>query len=327
MVKNEIVGGLWLFISIFVRGDNKNLQIDMKNLPLIEVTELIKGIESSDNFQDDLSIADLNGDLINYEEKRLEHSTPMRLNALLMILVQEGTADISVDYIPYKIEKNTFITLMPTHIIQVSKVSKDLRGRLLIVSRSFLDGYTTPAGKKNSMVHYMQIRKNPCAAMSAEETEHISGQFSILREKMKLRTHFFQKEALQNALVGFFIELANIFMGKKELMTAPTLSRKEELFEQFLQLLFEHCKEQHFVTVVSVIPTIKGSITLNLRFPKKAVVAKKPTGINKRIFKLTCDNIPSFPEKIALYDHKKSRFGSSNLSLLKIRSLQIIATV
>lgn len=58
----------------------------MKNLPLIEVTELIKGIESSDNFQDDLSIADLNGDLINYEEKRLEHSTPMRLNALLMIL-------------------------------------------------------------------------------------------------------------------------------------------------------------------------------------------------------------------------------------------------
>ena len=191
----------------------------MKNLPLIEVTELIKGIESSDNFQDDLSIADLNGDLINYEEKRLEHSTPMRLNALLMILVQEGTADISVDYIPYKIEKNTFITLMPTHIIQVSKVSKDLRGRLLIVSRSFLDGYTTPAGKKNSMVHYMQIR-----------------------------THFFQKEALQNALVGFFIELANIFMGKKELMTAPTLSRKEELFEQFLQLLFEHCKEQHVVT-------------------------------------------------------------------------------
>lgn len=98
------------------------------------------------------------------------------------------------------------------------------------------------------MVHYMQIRKNPCAAMSAEETEHISGQFSILREKMKLRTHFFQKEALQNALIGFFIELANIFMGKKELMTAPTLSRKEELFEQFLQLLFEHCKEQHVVT-------------------------------------------------------------------------------
>ena len=120
----------------------------MKNLPLIEVTELIKGIESSDNFQDDLSIADLNGDLINYEEKRLEHSTPMRLNALLMILVQEGTADISVDYIPYKIEKNTFITLMPTHIIQVSKVSKDLRGRLLIVSRSFLDGYTPRQGKR-----------------------------------------------------------------------------------------------------------------------------------------------------------------------------------
>lgn len=98
------------------------------------------------------------------------------------------------------------------------------------------------------MIHYMQIRKNPCAILNSEETGHLAAQFSILREKVKLRTHCFQKEALQNALVGFYIELANIFMGKKELMTTPALSRKEELFEQFLHLLFEHCKEQHVVT-------------------------------------------------------------------------------
>ncbi len=221
----------------------------MRNLPLIEVSELINGIESSDNFQDDLSVADLNGNLINFDENMTEASTPMRLNALLMILVQAGTAEISVDYIPYKIEKNTFITLMPTHVIQVSRVSKDLKGRLLIVSRSFLDGYVTSSGKKNhSMVHYMQIRKNPCAILSDEETAHMAGQFLLLREKIGLRTHYYQKEALQNTLVGFFIELANIFMSKKELTVAPALSRKEELFEQFLQLLFEHCKEQHVVT-------------------------------------------------------------------------------
>ncbi len=221
----------------------------MKNLPLIEVTELIKGIESSDSFQDDLSIADLNGDLINYEGKRPEFSTPMRLNALLMILVQEGSADISIDYIPYKIEKDTFITLMPTHVIEVSRVSKELRGRLLIVSKNFLDGYASPTGKKNhSMIHYMQIRKNPCVRISESEAGYISGQLAIIREKIKKRSHFLQKEALQNALIGLFIELANIFMGKRDLMMTPTLSRKEELFEQFLQLLFEHCKEQHVVT-------------------------------------------------------------------------------
>lgn len=220
----------------------------MRNLPLVEVSELIKGIESSDSFQDDISVADLNGELINYQEKGLEHSTPIRLNALLMILVEEGTADISVDYIPYKIEKNTFVTLMPTHIIQISKVGKDLRGKLLIVSRSFLDGYTNSGKKNHSMVNYMQIRKNPCAMLSQEETAHMAIQFGKLREKMLLRTHFFQKEAIQNALVGFYIELANIFMGKKELMTTPVLSRKEELFEQFLELLYEHCKEQHVVT-------------------------------------------------------------------------------
>lgn len=53
---------------------------------------------------------------------------------------------------------------------------------------------------------------------------------------------------MQNAFVGFLLEIANIFMGKKDGLLMPALSRKEELFEQFLQLLFEHCKEQHVVT-------------------------------------------------------------------------------
>lgn len=121
----------------------------MECLPLIDVDELIKGIESSDSFQNDLSIADLNGNLYSDEEEEERgYSSPVRLNALLMILIQEGVADISIDYIPHHVEKNTFITLMPTHVIQVSKVSRDLRGRMLVVSQTFLDDYLTVTGKK-----------------------------------------------------------------------------------------------------------------------------------------------------------------------------------
>lgn len=47
---------------------------------------------------------------------------------------------------------------------------------------------------------------------------------------------------MQNAFVGFLLEIANIFMGKKDGLLMPALSRKEELFEQFLQLLFDIAK-------------------------------------------------------------------------------------
>ena len=65
---------------------------------------------------------------------------------------------------------------------------------------------------------------------------------------MRERTHFYQKELVQNAFIGFLLDLGNIMLSKKDRLIRPTLSRKEELFEQFLQLLFEHCKEQHVVT-------------------------------------------------------------------------------
>ena len=116
----------------------------------------------------------------------------MRLNALLMILVQEGTADISVDYIPYKIEKE-YVYNLDADSYHTGIESEQRFERAFVDRVQIFSGWIYYPGreKKNSMVHYMQIRKNPCAAMSAEETEHISGQFSILREKMKLRTHFF----------------------------------------------------------------------------------------------------------------------------------------
>ena len=98
------------------------------------------------------------------------------------------------------------------------------------------------------MANYMQLRKNPCTTFEPQETELVDNYIELLRSKIKNRTHFFQKEVMQNAFVGFLLEIANIFMGKKDGLLMPALSRKEELFEQFLQLLFEHCKEQHVVT-------------------------------------------------------------------------------
>jgi AraC-like DNA-binding protein len=48
--------------------------------------------------------------------------------------------------------------------------------------------------------------------------------------------------------MNFSYELANIFSNKKEMFSKPKISRKEELLEKFLKLLFESFKEKHIVT-------------------------------------------------------------------------------
>ena len=219
----------------------------MENLPLIKFAELNKGIIIRDSFQDIFLIADIDGHSELDDQDVQDHTMPMRLDALLMVLVLEGSSEIALDYVPYTIGANSFTIIMPTHTIQLNKVSKGFKGKLLVISREFLDECNT-AKRSPSMANYMQLRKNPCTTFEPQETELVDNYIELLRSKIKNRTHFFQKEVMQNAFVGFLLEIANIFMGKKDGFLMPALSRKEELFEQFLQLLFEHCKEQHVVT-------------------------------------------------------------------------------
>ena len=69
-----------------------------------------------------------------------------------------------------------------------------------------------------------------------------------LRQTILQTSHHLQRLLIQNTLMGFFIEMGNIFSERKEYNTPPSLTRKEELFESFLRILYMYCKEQHVVS-------------------------------------------------------------------------------
>ncbi|MDH6304799.1 AraC family transcriptional activator of pobA [Parabacteroides sp. PF5-5] len=219
----------------------------MYKLPLIEIAEINNHIILSDNFQDLLIIKEIDTSASDSEFIIQDRTEPVRINALFMILILKGTVEISLDYIPYTLTENSFATIMPTHVFQVGSVSESFKAKILLIDKSFLEEINT-AKRSPSMTNYMLLRKNPIIAFEPEETEHVNKSFLILQQKIRLRTHSFHKEVLQNAFVAFLLELANIMVGKKENIRPPVLSRKEELLNDFLQLLSTHAREQHIVT-------------------------------------------------------------------------------
>lgn len=218
----------------------------MNQLPLIEISELLQHIVVSDTYQNMVTIADIDSRLSGHDMPD-GYSIPVRLNAVFIVLVFEGSVKISIDYVPYTISANYFVTIMPTHVIQTADASSDFKAKLLMVDRAFFDEYK-PEKRTSALSSYMQIRKYPCTLFTSEETSHIEICFSKLRNKIQLRTHAFHREVMYNATEAFFLELGNILIGKKDAIVRSSLSRKEELMNQFLQLLFEHAKEQHAVT-------------------------------------------------------------------------------
>lgn len=212
----------------------------MVELPLIEFDDLKTKLPSNDCYQNDIMISDMDYHSIFFTDN-------IRMNALQILLLLKGSLDMCIDYTSYTITSNMMVTIMPTHVVQLNSFSPDFKARLLVVSRTFLEQTTIP-DRSSPTFSYMTIRKNPCVQLRPEELQILNDVFSLLRDKINLRSHNLHRLVIQNTLRGFFLEMANIFYDRQEYATPPSLTRKEELLESFLKLLFTHCKKEHAVS-------------------------------------------------------------------------------
>lgn len=212
----------------------------MMELPLIDFDSLKSRLYIYESYQADILVADLNSQDVFLND-------PVRVNALQVLLVLEGSIDLSIDYVLFQASTNTVVTIMPTHITKVMKYSPNFKGRLMAVSRAFLEQSMMP-NHSSSMIQYMKIRKNPTILLQESEIKTLDESMLRLRQTILQTSHHLQRLLIQNTLMGFFIEMGNIFSERKEYNTPPSLTRKEELFESFLRILYMYCKEQHVVS-------------------------------------------------------------------------------
>lgn len=212
----------------------------MMELPLIDFDSLKSRLYMYESYQADILVADLNSQDVFLND-------PVRVNALQVLLVLEGSIDLSIDYVLFQASTNTVVTIMPTHITKVMKYSPNFKGRLMAVSRAFLEQSMMP-NHSSLMIQYMKIRKNPTILLQESEIKTLDECMLRLRQTILQTSHHLQRLLIQNTLMGFFIEMGNIFSERKEYNTPPSLTRKEELFESFLRILYMYCKEQHVVS-------------------------------------------------------------------------------
>ena len=212
----------------------------MMELPLIDFDSLKSRLYMYESYQADILVAELNSQDVFLND-------PVRVNALQVLLVLEGSIDLSIDYVLFQASTNTVVTIMPTHITKVMKYSPNFKGRLMAVSRAFLEQSMMP-NHSSSMIQYMKIRKNPTILLQESEIKTLDESMLRLRQTILQTSHHLQRLLIQNTLMGFFIEMGNIFSERKEYNTPPSLTRKEELFESFLRILYMYCKEQHVVS-------------------------------------------------------------------------------
>ena len=197
------------------------------------------------SFREEVVIMEFDHTSLN-ELKKFAPLNPTRFDTLLLIGITSGEMDIQIDYVSYKACENTLTLIMPTHITHYISGSGKLKGWVLVISKSYISSQFS-SEKKPSIVYYMQLKKNPLTFFNKEEYQSLYTSLCYIKDKMHLHTHLFHQEVIKLALQMFFIDLGNLYLGKKHYNISATLSRKEEIFADFQTLLIENCKKQHDV--------------------------------------------------------------------------------
>ncbi|MDD3359141.1 MAG: helix-turn-helix domain-containing protein [Parabacteroides sp.] len=227
-----------------------------KDLPFVDIILINEIIGHPHAFPNDLVIETLESKFRNpedcneacmNEERDVDNPMSVRINGICFILVTKGSMTVNIDYVKFEIKKNSLFFTLPDHIVEFCSHTPDIEGQILVISKDFLVNSLRPVGDTDDSLQYMFMRKNPSAKLDEDEVKVIDSLFRLIRKRAEVKNHLFHKEAIQSLLFHLFFELKNIIFQKNDIVPV-VLSRKEELFQQFLKLLFKHNREQHTVS-------------------------------------------------------------------------------
>ena len=221
------------------------------DLPLIDIIQINENIGHPHSFSNDLVIESLRTKIMAQEqcEEFLAEEAPMsvRINGLCLILLTKGEVTINVDYLKFPLQANTLFFILPDHILEVPCKPEDLEGKIMVISKDMLSNMPKKNDDGDNSLQYMFLRKNPSVDLTDVEVSVLDTLFTLIRKRAEAKEHLFHKEAIQSLIFHLFFELKNIIFKKNDIVPFE-LSRKEELFQQFLKLMFKHSREEHSVS-------------------------------------------------------------------------------
>ncbi|MDL2244852.1 AraC family transcriptional regulator [Parabacteroides sp. OttesenSCG-928-J18] len=219
----------------------------MRKLSVVEISDLARNTITFRNYKNKLGIGDLGSGGISLDDmQHVDLTSPMRLNALLLILITEGHAKVSLDNVSYELSAHSFLFIMPSHITQITYTSPDLRGKLLLADLAFLEE-CKPETINPSLVNYMRLRKNPHIRLEEAEVGFLDNHIEMLKKKLSEKEHFFQQEIIHITFMALLLEMVNIVLKRKDYIVEKRMTRKEEIVNKFLQQLLRNYQEEHAI--------------------------------------------------------------------------------
>ena len=167
-----------------------------------------------------------------------------KLEDACIFFCHSGEARIEIDLLEYDITPNTQIIFLPNSIINYSYASPDLSISYITFSNAFFQESTVRLDP--SFFHF--LKENPVVTLPVERTRTINGLIIALEDLYKDKENCFRLQILRNYIQSFLLDIYDKTHRIFEQNRPEGISRQEELFKRFIQLIHKHCLNQREVS-------------------------------------------------------------------------------
>ena len=208
------------------------------NIPRLDLTTINpEARENIETIGHDLAVFDDFGGVPVFEY-------PSRINLAVLSLCLSGEASASINLKEYTFRTNDMLILMPGQIVQRHGESDDFTGCAFAISTDFVKN--SLLGIQQFLPVFLRLKDDPCLRLNPDEVVRILEYHSFLRQKMRQKSHRYQREIALSLLHALFFDIAPIFDQHQPVCPKPQ-TRKDELFELFIRTVGEHYKQQRSV--------------------------------------------------------------------------------
>ena len=167
-----------------------------------------------------------------------------KLEDACIFFCHSGEARIEIDLLEYDIMPNTQIIFLPNSIINYSYASPDLSISYITFSNAFFQEATVRLDP--SFFHF--LKENPVVTLPVARTRTINGLIIALEDLYKDKENCFRLQILRNYIQSFLLDIYDKTHRIFEQNRPEGISRQEELFKRFIQLIHKHCLNQREVS-------------------------------------------------------------------------------
>lgn len=171
-------------------------------------------------------------------------SSFFKLKEACILFCKQGKATIEIDSKEYHFVIDTHAVLLPGTIVGEVWMSEDFRASYILFSHTLFREVTNRLDP--SFEHF--LKENPTVTLPEERLRPFKGMMELVDDLYHDANNCFRRQILRNNIQSFLLHTYDkthrLFLDRHP----EGISRQEELFKQFIQLVHEHCTDQREVT-------------------------------------------------------------------------------